>query len=64
MHRDLLLSLIGGLAIFTHPVLKVGSGQRAIGNPTFFFLLPVADCRLIENPPLPQTYSPSTWYVI
>ena len=43
------LSVIGRLAIFSNPVLKVGSGQRAIGNPLFFCLLPFANCRLVEN---------------
>ena len=56
------LSVMGRLGIFSNPVLKVGSWQRAIGN-LIFCLLPFANCRLIENPPLPQTYSPSTWYV-
>ena len=43
------LSGIGRFAIFSHPVLKVGSGQRAIGNPLFFCLLPFANCRRVEN---------------
>ena len=40
------LSVIGGSAVFSNPVLKVGKEQSA---PSIFCLLPFADCRLIDR---------------
>ena len=43
------LIVIRRLAIFSNPVLKVGSWQRAIGNPIIFCLLPFAYCLRINT---------------